>query len=269
MKEFKPRQNRSKYASEKWIGRKYGTLTVTGYINKEHNNGNHEWWWMVKCECGNEKAMSPHSLITGKNSSCGCRKYKTIGEKVATHQQSHTRLHNIWTGINNRCNPSNANSERYGARGIFVCNEWDNYEVFAEWAHSNGYTDNLTIERKDVNKGYSPDNCEWIPLGKQARNRRTTFWVTYNGHKMSLAEASELAGLPYKQVHYRIKKLGWTADRALSEPIYNPSKSLRAKCIERGLNYSTVYNRIHNLKWNEDRALNTPILGVGANQTSY
>jgi hypothetical protein len=271
VKEFKSRENRSRYAKKEWIGQKFGTLTVTGYVNKEHNNGNHEWWWTVRCECGNEKEMQPLSLISGKNSSCGCRKYKTISEKVSTHKESHTRLHDIWTNMNKRCNPSNKCADRYGARGIFVCDEWGDYEAFAEWARSNNYAEDLSIERKDVNKGYSPDNCEWIPLGKQARNRRTTFWVTYNGREMSLAEACELAKLPYKEVHYRIKRLGWTIEHALSEPIFHgtQAKRLREKCAKSGVKYRTAINRIYSLGWDEDRAANTPTLGRGANKKSY
>lgn len=170
--------------------------------------------------------------------------------------------------MNNRCNPQNKDSGRYGKRGISICEEWKNYEKFAEWARDNGYKDGLTIERIDVNGDYCPENCTWIPLSIQARNRRTTSWVTYRGREMSLAEAAELAGLPYKQVHYRIKRSGWSVEKALSEPIKSGVSDLHKKCDELGLNYHTIYNRIR-MGWSEEDALKTPILGLGANQTSY
>jgi len=135
------------------------------------------------------------------------------------HGESHTPLHNIWCGMNNRCNPKHKNSEEYGKRGIIVCDEWKSYEMFAKWAKENGYEPGLTIERIDVNGNYCPENCTWIPLSKQARNRRTTAWVTYNGRQMSLAEASEIAGLPYKQVWFRIHVSGWTFEKAISTPL--------------------------------------------------
>lgn len=179
-----------------------------------------------------------------------------------THCESHTRLHNIWCGINKRCK----SDVRYGGRGIIICEEWKDYENFAKWARENGYTDELTIERIDVNGNYCPSNCTWIPLGKQARNRRTTFWVEYNGKTMSLAQASEEAGLPYKQVFFRIKH-GWTPERALSTPLFKKSE-LHKRCDSLGINYHTVYSRLKR-GWSEEDAINIEMKGIGANQTSY
>lgn len=183
---------------------------------------------------------------------------------MSTHGESHTPLHNIWCGINNRCK----NHPRYAGRGIKRCDEWKKYENFRDWAMSSGYEYGLTIERIDANGDYCPENCKWIPLGEQARNRTTTKWVDYDGKRMSLAEAAELAKLPYKEVHLRIKN-GWSVYDALHTPLqYNPD-NLHQKCVELGLNYHTIYNRVYSLGWSEERALNTPIKGKGANQTSY
>lgn len=184
------------------------------------------------------------------------------------HGMSHTPLHNIWCGMNNRCNPNHVHSNGYGKRGISVCNEWSVFENFRDWALANGYAEGLTIERKDVNGSYCPENCEWITLAEQARNRRTTKWVEYCGRKMSLAEAAEIAKLPYKQVHFRIKH-GWSIEKALSEPLMDNSESLRKKCKEAGMNYRTVYNRVYSLGWSVEKALSTPSKGKGANQVSY
>ena len=85
---------------------------------------------------------------------------------------------------------------------------------------------------------------------------------------MSLAEAAEIAGLPYKQVHYRIKH-GWSVEKALSEPLKVNSNSLRSKCEKVGINYNTVYNRVYSLGWSVEKAITTPSKGKGANQESY
>lgn len=180
------------------------------------------------------------------------------------HGESHTPLHNIWCGINKRCK----HHKRYAGRGIRICEDWSIYENFRDWSLSNGYEDGLTIERIDVNGDYCPENCKWIPFGKQARNRTTTKWVEYEGKTMSLAEAAELAGLPYKEVHLRIKK-GWSEYDALHTPLQTNENSLRKKCEALGINYHTVYSRIYMYGWSEERALNTPSYGKGANQTSY
>ena len=181
------------------------------------------------------------------------RKGKYMKQTNISHHESHTRLHNIWCDVGKRC----THHERYAGRGISRCKEWDNYETFAKWARENGYNDGLTLERINVNGNYCPENCKWIPLAEQARNRRTTFWVEYNGRKMSLAEAAEIAKLPYKQVHFRIKQ-GWSIEKALSTPLKKESE-IHKKCKEIGINYHTVYTRIHQLGWDEEKALNTPV----------
>lgn len=179
-----------------------------------------------------------------------------------THHESHTRLHNIWCSINTRCR----HHKRYAGRGIKKCEEWNDYENFAKWANENGYADNLTIERIDVDGPYSPENCKWIPIEEQARNRSTTHWVDFNGERISLAEACERLNMPYKLVHYRIRH-GWSEERALHTPKFVKS-DLHKKCDALGINYHTVYTRIK-LGWSEESALNTEMLGIGANQTSY
>ena len=158
---------------------------------------------------------------------------KRVSPGKRTHGESHTNLHNIWCGINNRCDPSHKHAERYGKRGITICEEWKSYESFAKWARGNGYREGLTIERIDVNGNYEPGNCKWIPHGEQARNRRTTHWVIYNGKEMSLAEACEHAGLPYKQVFWRMARAGWPFEKAISVPMGAESgrKQSKHECV--------------------------------------
>lgn len=206
-----------KYNDSKWIGQKYNLLTV---IEPVHVVGKYSkcWYWKMRCECGNEIVVKPNEVIRGHTKTCGDNIHRRSPHNKS-HCESHTRLHNIWCGMNNRCNPNNSNTERYGKRGISICEEWKDYEKFAKWARANGYEDELTIERIDVNKDYSPENCTWIPLAKQARNRTTTHWVEYQGNKMSLAEACERARLPYKQVFFRMRRAGWTFEKAISTPI--------------------------------------------------
>lgn len=206
------------YNDSKWIGMKYNMLTVIKPVHVTLSNGCNQWFWKVKCDCGNEKVYKPIEIIKGRIVSCGCYK-KTNGYRTKRHGESHTRLHNIWCGIIERCTVGTNDAVRYGNRGIAVCEAWKRYEAFADWARSNGYNDSLTIERIDVNGNYCPENCKWIEHAKQARNRRTTHWVEYNGKKMSLAEACERANLPYKQVFERIAKYGWPVEKALMTPI--------------------------------------------------
>jgi len=188
------------------------------------------------------------------------KNYERDPIKYADH---HSRLHKIWSCMKYRCN----HNKQYAGRGIKVCDEWQLYEGFRDWAKSNGYQDDLTIERIDVNGNYCPSNCKWIPFEEQARNRTTTKWVEYNGVEMSLAEVASLSGVDYKLLHGRLAK-GWDLERAISEPT-SKRKELREKCEALGVNYKCVYQRIFKLGWTEEKALNTPFLGIGANQSSY
>ena len=254
------------YNKPEWIGKKFNMLTVIEPVHMVLPNGNKQWFWRVRCECGNEKVIKPRDILNNHYVSCGCYNKSPYKKTNKTHGESHTRLHNIWCSINNRCNPNHKNNERYGKRGISICEEWHDYTKFAEWARSHGYEDGLTIERIDVNGNYCPENCTWIPMPKQARNRTTTRWVEYQGETMSLAEAAERAGLPYKQVHFRIKH-GWTLEAALSTPLIKGKSEMRKKCDAAGMDYDRVMARIQS-GWTEEDALNTPVQPVGANMVN-
>lgn len=133
------------------------------------------------------------------------------------HGLSHTRIDNIYKAMVERCNnPHNIGFENYGARGIKVCDEWIKDKMsFFEWAHENGYDDTLTIDRIDVNKGYSPQNCRWATLKEQANNKRNSHWITHNGETHTLAEWSEICGIRSGTLFRRLKA-GWSIEKALT-----------------------------------------------------
>ena len=106
----------------------------------------------------------------------------------------------------------------YGGRGITVCDEWkDNYESFRDWAMANGYADNLTLDRKDTNRNYEPDNCRWVTNQEQQYNKRTNVNYTCFGKTQCLAAWSEETGICCKTLQKRIDK-GWDLERVFSEP---------------------------------------------------
>ena len=129
-----------------------------------------------------------------------------------------SRLHRIWAGIIQRCN--NPNSPRYsdyGGRGITVCEEWLDYLTFKKWAVTNGYSDELSIDRKDTNEGYNPDNCKWSNRYEQQNNMRSNVFIEFNGETMTLAQWARRLNLKYGTLVSR-RYRGWSIERMLTTP---------------------------------------------------
>ena len=125
------------------------------------------------------------------------------------------RLWEIWYGMRQRCRGTTSESTywQYAGRGIQVCSEWEDYNVFKEWALAHGYADHLTLERKNNDGDYEPGNCRWATAKEQARNRTNTTWVEFNGETKSLAEWCELLGLKYSTIRLRLRA-GYTPEQA-------------------------------------------------------
>jgi hypothetical protein len=119
-----------------------------------------------------------------------------------------------------RCNnPNSIEFASYGGRGIKLCPEWENdFNSFYIWAKANGYTDSLSIDRIDNNKGYEPENCRWADRITQANNKRTNHYLTYNGKTQSIAQWAREIGLSQSCLRHRIYR-GWDVEKALSTPM--------------------------------------------------
>jgi len=131
-----------------------------------------------------------------------------------------TRLYRIWSNMKQRCNnPLNPYYQKYGGRGIDVCDEWQSdFPTFAKWAKDNGYTDDLTIDRIDVNKGYSPENCRFASMDIQANNTTRNHHIAFNGQTKTMSEWANEFGIKYSTLRSRINLLGWDIERALTTP---------------------------------------------------
>ena len=200
-------------------GNRYGRLVAINPIRK--NNG---IYWVCKCDCGNTTEVLPQHLNRGLIRSCGCLRKDVSSKKNKKHGMSKTRIYKEWKGIKERClNKNNHAYKNYGGRGITICDEWlgeNGFEYFCDWAMQNGYQDNLTIERKDVNGNYCPENCCWIPLGEQALNTRNNVYLEYNGESKPISQWAKEYGINYQVFHNRVRNLGWSMERALHEPVH-------------------------------------------------
>lgn len=151
-------------------GKRFGELTVTG--ERETDKYGRKLW-VCRCQCGRMTSAYTNDLTQGKVKSCGCLRKKTAAERKTTHGGYGTRLYNIWKGMKERCfNPAYRDYPHYGGRGIIVCAEWaDSFAAFRDWAMGNGYAPHLTIERRNVDGNYEPENCTWITLSEQQKNK--------------------------------------------------------------------------------------------------
>jgi hypothetical protein len=203
-------------------GQRFNYLTVIG---RDSLTKKGQVIWKCRCDCGNITRGIGNQLRNGRKKSCGCKTDRSFNK---THGMSKTRIYREWQSMKKRCNnKDNYDYKDYGGRGIKVCKEWnESFEAFRDWAYANGYSDKLTIERINNDMGYAPDNCMWIPMEEQSKNRRLCKMITYNEKTQNLHRWCIELGKDYKLVHNRMYQLGWNFEKAISTPKRNKLEKL-------------------------------------------
>lgn len=169
-------KTRNNYRDTKWIGRRFGRLTVQEILPMKELGG--KTFWRCKCDCGNIIEKSANHILTGHVVSCGCAFRERFHKLTFDENGKQRRIHVVWVSMRSRCNDyHNKNYKNYGGRGIKVCEEWNSFPAFYAWAFENGYDENApfgkcTLDRIDNDGNYEPSNCRWVPLSEQARNKR-------------------------------------------------------------------------------------------------
>lgn len=197
------------------VGKEYEFWTVIEPAERRARGEKQGGYFLAKCRCrcGTERRVRTKALLDGDSKSCGCR--KVVGQRICTQKRNKEdkRLQHIWGHMIRRCtNKKDVNYFRYGGRGITVCQEWlDSFDAFLKWAKENGAEKGLHIDRKDNNKGYSPDNCHFVTCKTNARNTRRNINVTAFGETKCLSAWAEdhrcvvkANGLYHRIVHYKL-----------------------------------------------------------------
>lgn len=234
-------------------GKRFHSLVVVDRCNIKSPSGKVQW--VCECDCGACLNVVTQNLINGNTKTCGCGKVERArqqGLKNRKHGLTKTIEYKTWVNMKGRClNPKYENYPNYGGRGIRVCNRWLNsFELFLKDmgprpspAHS--------IDRKDPDGDYEPDNCRWATIEEQCNNKRASKKYLLDGESFSVAQLSRKFNIPYSTLECRLIRDALPLEKALTKQASNheftyggKTRRLNEWCVELGLKYSTVYRRI-------------------------
>ncbi len=207
------------------IGKNVGRLTI-----KSHSHTDKERYWCCECECGKQSVHSTRRLNEamklGSNIGCECFRLATLKKAIVAatkantrHGLCHSKLHYMYDNMVKRCYTPSANRyDRYGGRGITVCDEWkNNRSSFYEWALSNKWREGLSLDRIDIDGHYCPDNCRFIPLAQQANNTSRNRFLEWQGKRQTVAEWARELNINAGALQHRVDR-GWSLERIFTQP---------------------------------------------------
>lgn len=192
-------------------GDKYNRLTLIE-LHASKTGGN---LWRVLCDCGTERVVSVRDVVTGHTRSCGCYRKEVMRQKKTSHGGSETAEFRIWSHMLGRCfNPTDHKYGYYGGRGITVCDQWKG--SFENFLTDMGLrpSEYHSIDRKDVNGNYEPNNCRWATPHQQAQNKRNNVYVIVDGETVVIAEAERRLDTGKGSLTQRVAKRGETHQQA-------------------------------------------------------
>ena len=165
-------------------------------------------------------SMTRHSERNKRSKEIKIRRRKLKSYSNIDGAYSKTRIYRIYMKMTRRCTvETDKNYKYYGMRGIKICKRWsgkDGFFYFYKWAMENGYNENLTLDRINVNGNYSPQNCRWVDMKTQANNRRNNVMLEYNGNLMTASQVAEIEKVDRELLYRKLKK-GMNCEQALSE----------------------------------------------------
>lgn len=188
---------------EDLINQTIGIFTILYECEKRTNDGHKKYH--VKCSiCGWEADMEKKYIC--KTKKC---KHKNLGGNYISQQKwENKKLQHVFAGMLQRCyNPNDKSYHWYGAKNIKVCSEWTKDPLsFERWALENGYKDGLTIDRKDSNKDYCPENCRWVTLEENSKYKSTTKILEVDGICHTGADWSKILNLSNSAINKMLQK---------------------------------------------------------------
>jgi len=173
--------------------------------------------WLWRCDCGGEIIQKAAVVKFGNTKSCGCLSRERVAERNTTHGMSKHALYGLWCGMKARCeNPKHTGYKNYGGRGISVDSRWQDFTTFVR--DMGDRPSGTTLDRKDTDGPYSPENCRWASRRSQALNTRRNVRLEHNGKSLTVAEWAAITGIDQRTLNRR-RYLGWSTERILETKI--------------------------------------------------
>ena len=207
--------------AKQYTGQRFGRLVVTGRTKPGYGSGQKSMW-LCQCDCGGKILVPTDRLSLGQTKSCGCLlkdSARQLGKSNVTHGMTNASEFRIWAGMINRCeNINDPSYYRYGGRGIKVCERWRN--SFEDFYADMGPrpTEGHSIDRKDNDGNYEPDNCRWATRREQMNNRSVNVRYEFQGKSLTLAEIARILGVSVATLRSRISR-GMRPEVAFRLPI--------------------------------------------------
>lgn len=193
-------------------GRRFGRLVVISRHGEIKTRGNRQLVWLCKCDCGKEIIVRGISLRRGLTQSCGCLQKECVGKLKFKHGLWGSPFYHAWYGMKQRClNPNSVSFKYYGCHGITVCNEWLNFsgfknDMFTSYMEHKKKHKTTTIERKNNDSNYCPENCRWATRKEQSRNTRHNYMISYEGETKCLVDWANILGIQRATLAARLNK---------------------------------------------------------------
>lgn len=203
-------------------GQRFSRLTVVNLHSLSKKT-----LWNCICICGQKCIIEAYSLKTGGTKSCGCLRSEVTKNNKTTHGLRHNPIYDIWCHIKDRClNEKNPSYHNYGGRGIKICDEWLNSELFIKWCMLNGWQKGLDIDRKDNDGDYQPSNCRITTRRINSFNRRTNVIFFYNNEHYTTYDLEKISnGISSNRILRRIRDYGWSVEEAITIPLKNRKRN--------------------------------------------
>ncbi len=242
-------------------GQKFGLWTV---LEKAISSNNSTRWKCI-CDCGNVKIVDGSNLKLGYSTNCGCERLKALIKSTTTHGDTSngksSKEYMIYKSMIARCNnPNNQNYHRYGGRGITVCERW--LTSFENFLSDMGRkpTPKHSIDRRNNDGNYEPNNCYWATDLEQARNTSKVKFIEFNNKIQTISEWSKELGIKTVTIHYRLNK-GFAIEDVLSTNLLTslqPNKNIykRNNKYETQVSYKGITYHIGIYKTYEEACLN-------------